>query len=89
MCWEGADLVMVVVSPDDPERDRVTKRVEYARAGIPESWIVDPMDGIITVLRLEGEAYVEHGIFPRGQTATSAALAGFSVDVTESLEGKP
>ncbi len=34
--WIGADLVMEVMSPDDPKRDKDTKRQEYARAGIPE-----------------------------------------------------
>ena len=38
--WTGADLVVEVVSPDDPARDLVTKRNEYAQAGIPEYWIV-------------------------------------------------
>src|SRR5438067_877091 len=27
--WDGADLAIEVVSEDDPERDRVTKRAEY------------------------------------------------------------
>src|SRR5271170_7194366 len=40
--WDGADLVMEVVSEDDPGRDLQTKREEYAEAGIPEYWIVDP-----------------------------------------------
>ncbi len=35
-CWEGADLVVEIVSPDDPNRDLVTKRTEYADACIPE-----------------------------------------------------
>jgi Uma2 family endonuclease len=34
--WEAADLVMEVMSPDDPKRDRDIKRREYAMAGIPE-----------------------------------------------------
>jgi Uma2 family endonuclease len=38
--WQGADLVMEVVSPDDPQRDTLTKRREYAQAGIPEYWPV-------------------------------------------------
>ncbi|HEY1860310.1 MAG TPA: Uma2 family endonuclease, partial [Gemmataceae bacterium] len=44
--WDGADLVMEVVSKDakDRRRDLVTKRREYARAGIPEYWIVDPQE---------------------------------------------
>ena len=79
--WLGADLVVEVVSPDDPDRDLVEKRVEYAAAGIPEYWIADPRDETITVLALEGEAYLEHGVFARGEAATSPLLAGFAADV--------
>ena len=80
--WLGADLVAEVVSPDDPARDLVAKRGDYAEAGIPEYWIVDPRVETVTVLRLAGGTYVEHGIFVRGETATSALLDGFTVDVT-------
>ena len=45
--WLGADLVAEVVSPDDPQRDLVEKRADYAEGGIPEYWIVDPRDGTI------------------------------------------
>lgn len=84
--WTGADLVMEVVSPDDPERDHATKRSEYAQAGIAEYWIVDPQDESIVVLRLAGQVYVEHGRFVRGQTASSASLAGLSADVDGALD---
>src|SRR5207247_6762550 len=33
-----------IVSPDDPERDLRVKRADYAEAGIPEHWIVNPAD---------------------------------------------
>ena len=52
--WTGADLVVEVVSPDDPERDFVQKRGDYAEAGIPEYWIVEPGTESITVLTLSG-----------------------------------
>ena len=42
--WDGADLVIEVVGEDDPNRDLITKRSEYALAQIPEYWIVDPRD---------------------------------------------
>lgn len=79
--WRGADLVVEVVSPDDPERDYVLKRQEYAEAGIAEYWIVDPMREVITVLALEDGAYVVHGEFASGEAAVSKLLAGFTVDV--------
>jgi Uma2 family endonuclease len=84
--WTGADLVVEVVSPDDPQRDLVRKRREYARAGIPEYWIVNPMAEQITVLQLEGSAYEEHGIFGRGMQASSVLLEGFTVAVADVLE---
>ena len=81
--WEGADLVVEVVSDDDRRRDLEVKRSEYARAGIPEYWIVDPQTGTITVLKLDGSSYAVHGAFGAGQHADSALLPGFGVAVDE------
>jgi Uma2 family endonuclease len=81
--WDGADLVIEVVSDDDRRRDLETKRVEYAQSGIPEYWIVDPLKSEITVLKLATDRYHEHGIFTPGQRATSLVLEGFDVDVAE------
>ena len=79
--WLGADLVLEVVSPDDPVRDLVEKRADYAEAGIPEYWIVNPIDETVTVLVLAAGEYREHGVFRPGQQADSPLLTGFSVDV--------
>ena len=79
--WLGADLVVEIVSPDDPARDLVVKRADYAEASIPEYWIVDPAKETVAVLTLAGNVYVEHGVFARGDTATSPLLDGVAVDV--------
>ena len=79
--WTGADLVMEVVSPRNPLRDTRDKRLEYARAGIPEYWIVNPIDETVTVLESEGDTYLEHGVFRRGEQADSACVPGLAVDV--------
>ena len=50
--WLGADLVAEVISPDNPDPDLVEKRADYAEAGIPEYWVVDPRDETIRVLTL-------------------------------------
>ncbi len=84
--WLGADLVLEVVSPDKGERDLTTKRGDYAEARIPEYWIVDPQSETITILRLAGDHYEEHGIFSRGARATSALLPNFVVDVAAALD---
>ena len=81
--WLGADLVVEVVGPDDPGRDLIAKRMDYAEGNIPEYWIADPRDETITVLALRGEKYVRHGKFGCGEMATSALLDGFAADVAE------
>jgi Uma2 family endonuclease len=79
--WLGADLVLEIVSADNPERDTVEKVVDYAEAHIPEYWIVNPLDETITVLVLAGDAYATHGVFQRGDWADSPLLPGFTVPV--------
>lgn len=81
--WDVPDLVVEVISPSNREHDLKTKRDEYARAGIPEYWIVDPEEARITVLTLNGDAYHVHGYFNSGDTATSVLLDGFEVSVKE------
>jgi Uma2 family endonuclease len=79
--WLGADLVVEIVSPDYVERDTVIKCADYDEAGIPEYWIVNPEEETITVLKLEDDVYMAHGVFGRGETATSVLLTGFTVSV--------
>jgi Uma2 family endonuclease len=81
--WLGADLVMEIVSPNRPKRDTEEKPRDYAEAGIPEYWIVNPLDETIALLTLRGDAYIEHGVFRRGERAASLILDGFSVSVDE------
>lgn len=86
--WLGADLVVEVVSgsPSDRVRDLVTKRREYAEAGIPEYWIIDPQEETITVLQLDGDAYVELCVGKRGSVVNSKILPELSVAVSEILD---
>jgi Uma2 family endonuclease len=81
---DGAEIVTEVLSGGrkDRQRDLVAKRAEYAAAGIGEYWIIDPQKGMVAVLRLEGNAYIERGRFRDGQ-ATSALLPGFAAPVAD------
>jgi Uma2 family endonuclease len=82
--WDGADLVMEVVSEDPKDRDRdyAQKLLDYAEAKVAEYWIVDFEQKVVIVHRLDGQRYVVHGNFSRGQRATSVLLSGFGVDVS-------
>ncbi len=83
------DVKLVVevlnMSAESRERDLVTKRREYAQAGIAEYWIVDPDDETITVLSLNGRQYERAGEYKPGQKAASVLLRGFEMEVTEAF----
>jgi Uma2 family endonuclease len=81
--WEGADLVMEVMSPDDRRRDSEIKRREYAMAGIPEYWLVDPTKQTLTLFALDegSQSYSTKGVIGIGQEAQSVTLPGFTVAI--------
>ena len=86
--WDGADLAIEIVSQslEDRERDLVTKRIEYARAGVQEYWIVDPEQETVTVLSLSGDVYSDGDLFGRGNVVTSSLLPELALPVAEILD---
>lgn len=58
-------LVVEVVSPGElqRERDYIAKRSQYQDLGIPEYWIVDPQEKLVTVLVLVNAVYDSVGTF--------------------------
>lgn len=81
--WRGADLVVEVISPSNRAHDIDIKRAEYAAAGIPEYWLIDPDEKDVTVRVLRGGKYTALGEFGPGQIASSGLLDGFVIDVAE------
>src|SRR5882724_11199082 len=63
--WDGADLVMEVVSddPKDRQRDYEEKLLDYAEAKVAEYWIVDHERQVVIAHRLDGNQYQVHGQF--------------------------
>ena len=67
------DLVIEIASGGTATYDRVSKYDIYARAGIPEYWIVRPTNRTIEVLILENGEYYSSGIF-RGEQLLSSRI---------------
>ncbi|CAN1209870.1 Putative restriction endonuclease domain-containing protein [Tumidithrix helvetica PCC 7403] len=59
ICESAAVMVVEVVSLDSIKRDYRYKRAEYAALGVPEYWIVDPLQHKVSVLLLEDGLYEE------------------------------
>ena len=84
---DRVDLALEVVSPDSEshKRDHVDKVHDYAKAGVPEYWIVDPQQVTVTVMVLDDGAteYRQHGVFHRGDIAGGRLFPELAIDVTE------
>ncbi len=83
--WAGADLIVEVVSPDNPERDYEEKREDYGSAGIREYWIVDPQAQTVRLFGREDETFVDRGTFRASDRVNSQVLDGFVLDVSVML----
>jgi len=80
--WLGADLVIEIVSPDDPERDIRVKRADYAEAGIPEYWVVDARTETLEIHRAPaGEQYAERLQPVRGTTIAPVAFPDTAIPI--------
>jgi Uma2 family endonuclease len=82
--WDGADLVMEVVSDDikDRKRDYEEKLADYAAANIAEYWIADPETRTLLIHELVAGKYQVQGEHKSG-IASSVFLPGFAIDVTK------
>ena len=77
------DLVVEVVSPSSETHDRYRKLVAYARAGVPEYWIVDPDARTVEVLILESGEYHSPGVFRGKATLPSQIAPALQVQVEQ------
>ena len=67
-------------------RDYEDKRRDYAKAGVPEYWIVDPEQKKLLVLLLDNREYRVHGEFGLGEIASGRLIPGLRVDVDQLMK---
>lgn len=72
------DLIVEVLSPSNPQRDRLTKRALYERAGVHEYWLGSPKAASVEVLALDGETFRTHASAGGDELVTSALFPELS-----------
>ena len=80
------DWVAEIISPTEREIDEVVKLEEYALAGIPEYWLLDPDNATIRVYVLEDDPYALSATVSAGQTTRSVTIPGFELAVDDVFE---
>ncbi|MEJ7762333.1 MAG: Uma2 family endonuclease [Thermomicrobiales bacterium] len=80
---EPPDLVLEIISPGSAarRRDRIQKLAFYARFGVAEYWLVDPVARTWETLILEGGVY--RPLPPEGTIYRSRVVDGFAIDAAE------
>jgi Uma2 family endonuclease len=77
-------LVVEVVSPSTVTVDYRAKHSEYSVLDIPEYWIVDPIEQIVTVCTLKDGAYTDR-VFTQDQPIVSPSFPGLKLTADEVL----
>lgn len=87
---EGAPaLVVEILSPSSPLHDRWRKMRLYARAGVAEYWIIDPVARMVEIYSLDGAGYRLHGSFGPGEAAAGAKFPKLLVKVDALVRTPP
>lgn len=81
-------VAIEAVSPGNAKTDIGTKRAEYADAGIQEYWIVNALEGYISVWTLKGRVYEEFGYFSSDETIRSEAFPHLNLTVDQILKAR-
>ena len=76
---DGAPDLVVEALSTDRRRDLALKRGWYAAAGIPEYWILDPVNDTLTILELSGNEYTERAVLGSNDVLTTPMLPGFEL----------
>ncbi len=74
------DLAIEIMSPcsENVRRDQVVKRQTYARFGVKEYWIVEPLVEVVEISRLQGNVLVSVGNFYNADAINSPLLPDLS-----------
>ncbi|MDZ8225805.1 Uma2 family endonuclease [Nostoc sp. ChiVER01] len=75
-------LIVEVVSPESVKRDYRHKRSEYAALEVHEYWIVDPLEGKISVLLLK-DGFYEETVFTANQQIGSRTFPELKIAVDQ------
>lgn len=81
-------LVVEVSSPGNESNDTVDKRLEYASAGVPEYWIINPIRGYVLLLALDTDTgiYEEVGEYRASDLINSVLFPDLQVTAAALLD---
>jgi Uma2 family endonuclease len=86
------DLIVEVLSPSNPEQDTEVKRGAYARAGLPEYWVIRPQTRDVLVCWQPDQAlgdFAQVRLIGPHDLLVAATIPGVSLKVSDLFAGAP
>lgn len=79
------DLAIEIMSPgsENVRRDQIVKRQTYARFGVKEYWVVEPIVEVIDISRLQENMLASVGVFREGDVISSPFLPNLKFSVND------
>ena len=77
------DVVVEILSPSSLDRDQYIKRKLYEKFSIPEYWVVDPEQALVTVYRLDEGSYGIRANYDRSSVLESPDFPSLRVPLAD------
>jgi Uma2 family endonuclease len=88
MIFPAPDFVVEILSTRTQKYDKTTKKLDYAKHGVKEYWIIDAKKQIIEQYLLSGRQYDEPNYFSIDDVIKSKAIDGFEIPVKAIFDKK-
>ncbi len=89
-CKGAPDWVIEITSPGTASRDHIVKRKLYERYGVMEYWIVQPVDRIVMVYRLDSDGcYTRPDVYGETDAVPVEVIGGLVLDLKKVFRQLP
>jgi Uma2 family endonuclease len=83
-CKGAPDLVIEILSPESAARDTKDKLRLYEKYGVKEYWIINPLERILSLYKLEnGNTYSRPEILTGDDIVKTSVLDGFEIRIDD------
>jgi len=81
-CKGAPDWIIEITAPKTASRDHIAKRKLYERHGVGEYWIVQPVDRVVMVYRLDPDGrYARPDVYGETDVVSARAVPGLVMDL--------
>ncbi|WP_134704889.1 Uma2 family endonuclease [Ammoniphilus sp. YIM 78166] len=82
-CDGSPDLIVEIISPSTAKKDRFEKFNLYQRAGVKEYWMVQPVEQVIEVYKLNEQGkYGEREVYSKGDHIRVGIFQDLDIDLS-------